>query len=136
MDLLFSRQVPSNSVQPRGLQNARLRCPLLSWSLLRFMSIELVVLSNHLILCLLQKDPCSFCLQSSTGSGSFSNVLTPQLFEKPPQTTTLPPCISFSWGWFRSRPPVKCYKPPSISSGILSTKSNLLNIFITATVWD
>ena len=71
MDLLFSHQVPSNSVQPGGLQNARLRCPLLSWSLPRFMSIELVVLSNHLILCLLQKDPYSFCLQSSTGSGSF-----------------------------------------------------------------
>ena len=58
-------------MRPYELQNARLRCPLLSWSLLRFMSIELVVLSNHLILCLLQKDPFSFCLQSSIASGSF-----------------------------------------------------------------
>ena len=35
------------------------------------MSIELMVLSNHLILCLLQNDPFSFCLQSSIASGSF-----------------------------------------------------------------
>ena len=34
-----------------------------------------------------------------------------QLFVRPAQTTTLPSCISFSWGWFWSPPPVKCYKP-------------------------
>ena len=33
---------------------------------------------------------------------------------RPPQTTTLPSCISFSWGWFWSPPPVECYEPPSI----------------------
>ena len=33
---------------------------------------------------------------------------------RPPQTTTLPSCISFSWGWFWSSPPVQCYKPLSI----------------------
>ena len=32
----------------------------------------------------------------------------PQLFVKPPQTTTLPFCISFSVGWFWSLPPVQC----------------------------
>ena len=37
-----------------------------------------------------------------------------QLFAKSPQTTTLPSCISFSWEWFWSPPPVHCYKPPSI----------------------
>ena len=38
---------------PHGLQHARLPCPsLTSWSLLKLMSIELVMLSNHLILCL------------------------------------------------------------------------------------
>ena len=36
-------------------------------SLLKFMSIDLVVLSNHLILC----HPFSFCLQSFPASGSF-----------------------------------------------------------------
>ena len=35
-----------------------------------------------------------------------SLLFFPQLFVKPPQTTTLPPCISFSLGWFWSLPPV------------------------------
>ena len=38
-----------------------------SWSLLKFLSIELVMLSNHLILCC----PLSFWLQSFPASGSF-----------------------------------------------------------------
>ena len=33
---------------------------------------------------------------------------------RPAQTTTLPSCISLSWGWFWSSPPVQCHKPPSI----------------------
>ena len=37
-----------------------------------------------------------------------------QLFVRPPQTTTLPSCISFSWGWFWSPPSVQCYEPLSI----------------------
>ena len=42
-----------------------------SWSLLRFMSIELVMLSNHLVLCHL---PFSFCVQSFPSSGSFPMI--------------------------------------------------------------
>ena len=38
-----------------------------SWSLLKFMSIESVMLSNHLILC----HPLLLCLQSFPASGSF-----------------------------------------------------------------
>ena len=38
------------TLQPHWLQHARLLCPPLSLSLLKFMSIELVMLSNHLIL--------------------------------------------------------------------------------------
>ena len=42
----------SNSLQPHGLQHARLPCPSLSpGSLLQLMSIESVMPSNHLILC-------------------------------------------------------------------------------------
>ena len=41
----------SNSLQPHGLQHARFPCPLLSEGSLRFMSIELVMPPNHLILC-------------------------------------------------------------------------------------
>ena len=46
--LLFSRKVMANSLWPHGLQQAR---PSLSPSLLKFTSIESVILSNHLILC-------------------------------------------------------------------------------------
>ena len=37
-----------------------------------------------------------------------------QLFVRPPQTTILPFCISFSWGWSWPLPPVQCHKPQSI----------------------
>ena len=37
-----------------------------------------------------------------------------QLFVSPPQTTILPFCISFSWGWSWSLSPVQCHEPPSI----------------------
>ena len=43
----------------------------------------------------------------------FSLLFFSQLFVRPPQTTILPFCISFSWGWFWSPPLVQCYKPPS-----------------------
>ena len=50
--LLFSYSVTSDSLQPHGLQLARLPCPLLiSWSLLKLMSIESVMPSNYPILC-------------------------------------------------------------------------------------
>ena len=41
----------SNTLQPHGLQHARLPCLPLSANLLKFMLIELVILFNHLILC-------------------------------------------------------------------------------------
>ena len=50
--LLFSCSVMSDSVWPHGLQHARLPCPsTISQSLLKLMSIGLVMPSNHLILC-------------------------------------------------------------------------------------
>ena len=39
----------SSSLQPHGLQHARPPCPSIYPSLLKFMSIELAMLSNHLI---------------------------------------------------------------------------------------
>ena len=47
----FSCSVVSNSLQPHVLQHARPPCPLSALSLLRFMSVESVMPSNHLILC-------------------------------------------------------------------------------------
>ena len=43
----------------------------------------------------------------------FSFLFFSQLFVRTSQTTTLPSCISFSWGWFWSPPPLQCYKPLS-----------------------
>ena len=51
--LLFSDQVMSKSLRPHGLQQARLPCLSVSQSLLRFMSIESMMLSDHFILCFL-----------------------------------------------------------------------------------
>ena len=48
----FSRLVVSDSLRLHGLQYTRLPCPSPnSWSLLKIMSIESVMPSNHLILC-------------------------------------------------------------------------------------
>ena len=46
---------------------------------------------------------------SSLPLASFS-----QLFVRPPQTTILLFCISFSWGWSWSLYPVQCQEPPFI----------------------
>ena len=47
----FSHSVMSNSLQPHGLQHARRLSITNSWSLLKLMSIESVMPSNHLIFC-------------------------------------------------------------------------------------
>ena len=47
--LFFSCSVMSNSLQPHGLQHARLPCP--SPSLFKLMSTESMMPSNHLVLC-------------------------------------------------------------------------------------
>ena len=49
--LLFRFSAMSDSLQPRGVQYARLSCPTVSWRLLRLMSIELMMPSKHLIVC-------------------------------------------------------------------------------------
>ena len=60
----------------------------------------------------------------------FSLLFFSQLFVRPPQTTILLFCISFSWGWFRSLPPVKCYETVHSYSGTLSSRSNPLNLIL------
>ena len=56
-----------------------------------------------------------------------SLLLLSQLFSRPPQVTTLPSHICFSWGWFWSPLPILCYKPPSIV--LQATRPNPLNLF-------
>ena len=65
--LLFSQQVLSDSLRPHGLELARLPCTSPPPSLYKFMFIESVMPSNHLISVAL----FSFCLQSFPASGSF-----------------------------------------------------------------
>ena len=48
---LLSHSLVSDSLRPRGLPHARLLYAPVSWSLLKSMSIEPVILPNRLILC-------------------------------------------------------------------------------------
>ena len=48
---LFSCSVVSNSLRPHGLQHSRLTVLHIFWNLLKLMSIESMMPSNHLILC-------------------------------------------------------------------------------------
>ena len=66
--LLFSHLVMSNPLRPYGLQHARPPCPTPTPSLLKLMSFESVMPSNHLVL----SHSFSSCLQSFPASGSFS----------------------------------------------------------------
>ena len=49
--LLFSRSFESDSLQPHGLQHIRPLSFTISWNLLKLMSIESMMSSNHPILC-------------------------------------------------------------------------------------
>ena len=49
--LLFSPSVVSDSLWARGLQHARIPCPLLFLALLKLMSTESIMPPNHFILC-------------------------------------------------------------------------------------
>ena len=100
--LLFSCWVVSDSLWPHELQHTRLPLSFpISWSLLRFMSVELVVLSNHLILCA----PFSFHLQSFPASGSFPmNWLFPPRGQSTGASASVLPMNS--QGWFPSGLPV------------------------------
>ena len=68
--------------------------------------------------------PCfslELCIQLHISfSFSFAFLYSSQLLVSPPQTAILPFCISFSWGWSLSLPPVQCHKPPSIVLPALS----------------
>ena len=63
-------------------------------------------------------------------------LLFSHLFLSPLQTTILPFCISFSWGWSRSLPHVQCHEPLSIDlqAYTLSIRSNPLNLCLTSSV--
>ena len=57
-----------------------------------------------------------------------------ELFVRPPQTFILPFCISVSWRWSWSLPPVQWWCSIHSYSGTLSSRSNPLNLFVTSTI--
>jgi len=57
-----------------------------------------------------------------------------QLFVRPPQTTILPFCISFSCRWSWSLLPVQCHEPPSIVLPSLCLSDLIPCLFVTSTV--
>ena len=67
----FSRSVMSDSLKPHGRQHTRPPSPSITnyWSLLKLMSIELVMPSNHLILC----HPLFFLASIFPSMRAFSN---------------------------------------------------------------
>ena len=74
------------------------------WLHFHFLSLLLLLFGTlHSVAYIFPLSPC------------LSLMFFPQLFVKPPQTTTLPSCISFSLGWFWPLPPVQCYKLPSMA---------------------
>ena len=97
-----------------GISNFLEEIPSLSHSIVFFYFFALITEEGFLV------SPCyslELCIQldmSFPFLSCLSLLLYPQLFVKPPQTTTLPPCISFSLGWFWPLPPIQCYEPLSI----------------------
>ena len=91
----------------------------ISNSLKRSLVFPILLFSSVSLHCSLKKD-FLFLLSILWNSAfnwvylSFSLLFFSHLFVRPPQTTTLPPCISFSWGWCWSPSPVQCYKTLSI----------------------
>ena len=88
----------SSSLKFHRLQNARLLCPPVSWSLLRFMSIKSVMLSNDLTLC----HPPLLLPSSFPSIRVFSNEFTSggQSIGTSPSATILSMNIQ-SWFFFR-----------------------------------
>ena len=93
--MLFSHQVLSDPLLPWIAARQAFLSFTISWSLLKFLSIESVMLSNCLILC----HPFRLCLESFPASGSFP---VSRLFTSAIQSTGAPVSASVLpiQGWF------------------------------------
>ena len=97
----FSCSVMSDSLLPHRLQHTRLPCPSSSQSLLRLMSIKLLMPSNHLILCPLLFLPSIFPSIRVFSSESLVCIRWPKYwsFSISPSNEH-PGLISFRVDWF------------------------------------
>ena len=96
----------------------------LVFPILLFSSISLITEEGFLISPCYSLELCiifSFLL-------CLSYLFFSHLFVRRPQTTIVPFCISFSWGWFWLLPLVQCYIPPSVELQALSIRFNSLNL--------
>ena len=59
-----------------------------------------------------------------------------QLFVRPPQTIILSFCISFSWGWSWSLPPVQCHEPLSIVLQALCLSDQIPWIYLSLPLYN
>ena len=59
-----------------------------------------------------------------------------QLLVRPPQTTILPFCVSFSWGWFWSPPPVQSHESPFIVLQALYLSDLVPWIYLSLPLYD
>ena len=96
-----------------GISNFLEEISSLSHSIVFFYFFALISEEGFLISPCYSLEPCIQMGISFLFSFAFC-VFFSQLFVRPAQTTILPFCISFSWGWFWSPPSVQCYEPPSI----------------------
>ena len=134
----FSRQeywsgvpLPSPSASVRSIQFLSFIEPTFAWNIplvfLIFLKRSLVfpILFFPLFFCIDHQGSLSYLSLLFFGTLHSNGYIFPfllclsllffsQLFARPPQTTILPFCISFSWGWSWSLPPVQCHEPPSI----------------------
>ena len=107
------------TLRPHGLQHARLPCPSLSLSLLKLMSIESMVPSNHLILCHPLLLPSIF-----PSVRVFSNVLALRIRWPKYQSFSISPSNEYSGLMFLG-----------LTSLISLLSKELLRVFFSTTVW-
>ena len=101
----------SNSLWPCGLQHARLLCPPItnSWSLLKFVSAESVMPSNHLILC-------------------HPLLLLPSVF---PSIRVFPTKSALLFRWPENWSFILSINPPNAYSGLISFRSDWFDLLAT-----
>ena len=66
----------------------------------------------------------------------FSLLFFSQLFVRPPQRTILPLCISFSWGWPWSLPPIQCQEPLSLVLQVLCLSDLIPWIYLSLPLYN
>ena len=130
MLLLFSCEVVSNSLWPYGLQHTSLLSFTFSWSLLKLMSIETVMLSNHLIFCH-PLSPFAFSLSQHQGLFQFVSSLHQvakvwELQLQPQSSNDYSGLIFFMIDWFDLRA-VQGIQEPSPAPQFKNINSSVLS---------